>query len=99
MSKTLWDTGAGESVLWLGTFTANGATAVVVSSVPVGPNMTIEFGLKTVGGTPAGAPYLSAVTLSTAGSPGPEGSPGYNGSISIKAAADDTSVYNIRIFN
>lgn len=66
-----------------GTFTANGATAVVVANTAVSANSVITFTLKTVGGTPAGAPFLSAVTAGTG--------------FSVKAVAGDTSVYNYQI--
>lgn len=68
-----------------GTFTANGSTAVVVSDSKVGASSTIIFTAKTIGGTPAGAPYLSAVTAGTG--------------FSVKAAAGDTSVYNYAIID
>jgi hypothetical protein len=71
-----------------GTFTANGTTAVVVtSSVPIGANSQILITVKTVGGTPAGAPYLSAITTGAVGT----------ATFSVKAAAGDTSVYNYTI--
>jgi len=63
-----------------GTVTANGATAVVVSTTAVTANSVICYGLKTVGGTPAAKPFESAVVPGT--------------SFSVKAAAGDTSVYN-----
>lgn len=63
-----------------GTFTANGATAVVVSNTSITANSVVLTSMKTVGGTPAGAPYMSAKTVGT--------------SFSMKAAAGDTSVYN-----
>lgn len=66
-----------------GTFTANGSTAVVVSNTTVTADSVIVITLKTVGGTPAGAPYLSAITASTG--------------FSVKAAVGDTSVYNYAI--
>jgi hypothetical protein len=66
-----------------GTFVANGATAVVVADTNVTANSVINFGLKTVGGTPAGAPFLSAVTAGTG--------------FSVKVAAGDTSTYNYQI--
>jgi hypothetical protein len=68
-----------------GTFTANGATAVVVADTNITANSVVMFGLKTVGGTPAGAPFMSAVTPGTG--------------FSVKAAAGDTSVYNYLIIN
>jgi hypothetical protein len=66
-----------------GTFVANGATAVVVANTAVTANSQVFFTLKTIGGTPAGAPFLSAVTPGTG--------------FSVKAAAGDTSTYNYTI--
>lgn len=66
-----------------GQFTANGATAVVVANAAVTANSLIVFTLATVGGTPAGAPYCSAITVGTG--------------FSVKAAGGDTSVYNYMI--
>lgn len=66
-----------------GTVTANGSTAVAVSDTKITANSTVIFTLKTVGGTPAGAPYLSAVTAGSG--------------FSVKAAVGDTSVYNYQI--
>lgn len=63
-----------------GTVTANGSTAVAVSNTSITANSTVIFTLKTVGGTPAGAPYLSAVSAGSG--------------FSVKAAVGDTSVYN-----
>jgi hypothetical protein len=72
----------------VGTFTANGSTAVVVNpSVPIGANSMIRYTLKTVGGTPAGAPYESAITAGAVGT----------ATFSVKAAVGDTSVYNYTI--
>lgn len=68
-----------------GTVTANGTTAVVVADTNMGTGSTVIFTLKTAGGTPAGAPYLSAVTAGTG--------------FSVKAASGDTSVYNYMIIN
>lgn len=68
-----------------GTFTANGATAVVVTDARVTANSVVVITLKTVGGTPDGAPYLSSVTPGTG--------------FEVKAAAGDTSVYNYAIIN
>lgn len=99
MSKTFMEMALGETVIYKGTFVANGVTAVAIPNVPVSAAMTIQFGLNTIGGTPNGAPFVSAVTPSTPGSPGPEGSPGYNGSISVKAGSGDSSTYNFRITN
>lgn len=66
-----------------GTFTANGATAVVVAAPKVTANSQIQMTLKTVGGTPAGAPFLSAITPGTG--------------FQVKSVAGDTSVYNYTI--
>lgn len=68
-----------------GTFTANGATEVVVPATNVTANSTIIVGLKTAGGTILGTPYMSSVTVGT--------------SFGMKAGASDTSVYNFLIFN
>lgn len=71
----------------VGTFTANGSTAVVVNPpVPLGANSQILITLKTVGGT-AGAPYLSALTTGAVGT----------ATFSVKSAVGDTSVYNYTI--
>jgi len=66
-----------------GTFTANGATAVVVPATQVTANSQVNITLKTVGGTPAGAPFLSAITPGTG--------------FSVKSVAGDTSVYNYAV--
>lgn len=63
-----------------GTFTANGATSVVVNTTAASDTMIVVMSLKTVGGTPAGAPYVFARTPGT--------------SFSVRAVAGDTSVYN-----
>lgn len=72
----------------VGTFTANGAVAVVVNPVvPINPGSTVDISLKTVGGTPAGQPYISAITT---------GQPG-TCTFSVKSVAGDTSVYNYNV--
>lgn len=68
-----------------GSFTANGATAVVVANTAFTANTPVLFTVKTIGGTPAGAPYISSVTPGTG--------------FSVKAAAGDTSVYNYFFVN
>lgn len=71
-----------------GTFTANGSTAVVFAPlVPIGPNSIIVVSLKTIGGTPVAHPYITALT------PGAVGT----ASVSFKAAAGDTSIYNVSV--
>jgi hypothetical protein len=67
----------------IGTFVANGATAVVVAEPALTANSVVDFGMKTIGGTPAGAPFLSAITPGTG--------------FSVKAAAGDTSTYTYEI--
>lgn len=72
----------------VGTFTANGATAVPVTpTVPLTATSIIRYTLKTVGGTPAGHPFESAITT------GPVGT----ATFSVKAVAGDTSIYNYSI--
>lgn len=66
-----------------GTFVATGASAVVVANTALTANSVVSFGINAIGGTPAGAPYLSAVTPQTG--------------FSVKAAAGDTSTYNYEI--
>jgi len=68
------------AVLNVGTFTANGATAVTVADTGVTAASVIIYTLLTVGGTPAGKPYEATITVGT----------GWT----VKAAAGDTSVYN-----
>lgn len=64
-----------------GTVTANGTTAVTISTTAITANSVVVFGLKTAAGTAATqAPYMSAVTAGT--------------SFQIKSSAGDTSVYN-----
>ena len=62
-----------------GTYVANGATAVVVNYRGSKAGMVLGFTLNAVGGTPAGAPFLSAIVGGT--------------SFSTKAAGGDTSTY------
>lgn len=63
-----------------GTFVATGATSVTVANTTVTANSVIVFGLKTVGGTPAGSPYMFTVTPGTG--------------FTVRAVAGDTSTYN-----
>lgn len=63
-----------------GTFTATGATPVVVPSAFATASMLVVYGLNTVGGTPGAKPYETGFT---------------NGvSFSVACAPGDTSVYN-----
>ena len=69
-----------------GTVTANGTTAVTVSTTAITANSVVVFGLKTQAGTAAtSGPFMSAVTAGT--------------SFQIKSTAGDTSVYNWVILN
>lgn len=71
---------AGGGGACAGTFTCNGASAVTVTTSCITTTSVVVFGLNTVGGTPAGAPYMSAVTNAT--------------SFQVKCEAGDTSVMN-----
>jgi len=99
MSKYLWDTAIGDTLVYRGTVTLNGATPVTVSNVPIGSTASFEWGLKTVGGTVGETPAVQTVTLSTAGGSGPQGSPPFNGSFTVAGSAGDTSTYSFRIVN
>lgn len=68
------------SVTSRGTFTANGATEVVVADINVKADSIITWSLKTVGGTPAAVYESSARVVDT--------------SFSIKSTAGNTSIYN-----
>lgn len=83
MSGGLPTKGGLKRDIWRGTFTANGASAVTVADPTVTANTMVITGLKTVGGTPAGAPFMATVTPGTG--------------FTIKAAAGDTSIYNYGI--
>lgn len=67
-----------------GTFTANGATPVVVANSSVTANSIIVYNLKTVGGTPA-------PVFTTTQTPGT--------SFTVNSTASNTSVYNYIIFD
>ncbi len=69
------------ALVFVGTFTANGTSAVTVADAGVSATSLILMSLNTVGGTPAGQPYVATLTAGT----------GYT----VKAAAGDTSVYNV----
>lgn len=68
-----------------GTATANGTTGVTVTDSRVRKKSIIVFSLNTVGGTPAGAPYVATLTPGTG--------------FTFKVAGGDTSIYNYEIFN
>lgn len=67
-----------------GTFTATGSS-VTVTNANITANSVVAFGLNTVGGTIAGAPYMLTVTPGTG--------------FTVNAGASDTSVYNYTIIN
>lgn len=66
-----------------GTFTANSTTAVTVTDVNVTATSQIMFTMKTAGGTPVSAPYVTTITPGTG--------------FTVKAGSGDTSVYNYQI--
>lgn len=68
-----------------GTVVINGATPVVVANTNIDANSVVVFTLKTIGGTPAGSPFLSSVTPGTG--------------FSVEGFAGDTSTYNYVILN
>lgn len=71
---------AGGGGACAGTFVCNGATAVTVTTSCITTSSVVVYGLNTVGGTPAGSPYMFAVTNNT--------------SFEVKCAAGDTSTMN-----
>jgi hypothetical protein len=68
-----------------GQITANGTTAVEFSVPVLDADSVILLSLNTVGGTPAGAPYVFAKNLTTK-------------VISFKSVAGDTSIYDVLVF-
>lgn len=69
----------------VGQITANGTTEATLTVSTLGADSVVMFSLNTVGGTPAGAPYISTKNTSTK-------------TIGLKAAAGDTSVYDVVVF-
>lgn len=67
----------------VGTFTANGASAVTVTNAQVTANSSIIFTLKTVGGTVGAYPTIKTITATTG--------------FTVACTASDTSVYNYAI--
>lgn len=63
-----------------GTFTANEGNAVAVANANITASSLVVITLKTVGGTPAGHPFLSAITAGVG--------------FEVKSFTGDTSVYN-----
>ncbi len=68
-----------------GSFTANGTTEVILKVDPLEAGSVVIVSLRTVGGTPAGHPYISTKNLTTK-------------TLGFKAAAGDTSVYDVIVF-
>ena len=68
-----------------GSFTANGTTEVTFRVKSLDAGTVVIPVLRTVGGTPAGAPYISTKNVSTK-------------TLGFKAAAGDTSVYDVIVF-
>jgi hypothetical protein len=68
-----------------GQVTANGTSEVTITVPNIEATSVVVVSLNTVGGTPAGAPYVSTKNVST-------------NTIGIKAAAGDTSVYDVLVF-
>ena len=66
----------------VGQITANGSTEVTISVPNLSADSVVIASLNTVGGTPAGAPYISTKDTST-------------DTVGFKAAVGDTSVYDI----
>jgi len=65
-----------------GQITANGTTEATLTVSTLEADSIVLFSLNTVGGTPADAPYISTKNTST-------------NTIGMKAAAGDTSVYDV----
>lgn len=63
----------------VGTFIANGASAVTVSNTSITANSIILYGLKTVGGTVGAIPVTKTITAGTG--------------FTVAGAASDTSTY------
>lgn len=69
----------------LGQITATGTSEATLTVPHLEADSVIVFSLNTVGGTPAGAPYVSTKNTTT-------------NTIGMKAAAGDTSVYDVVVF-
>lgn len=65
-----------------GQITANGTSEVTLDVSTLEADSVVLFSLNTVGGTPAGAPYISTKDVSA-------------NQIGMKAASGDTSVYDV----
>lgn len=72
-------------VVSIGTFTANGASAVTVADKTITATSFVLISINTVDGTPAGQPFLTTITSGTG--------------FTVEAVAGDTSVYNYMIIN
>lgn len=65
-----------------GQVTANGTSEVTLTVNTLEADSVVILSLNTVGGTPAGAPYLSTKDISTK-------------TIGVKSVSGDTSVYDV----
>ena len=65
-----------------GQITANGTTEATLAVVALEADSVVLYSLNTVGGTPAGAPYTFSKNTTT-------------NTVGMKAAAGDTSVYDV----
>lgn len=65
-----------------GQITATGATEATLTVNTLDADSIVLFSLNTVGGTPAGAPYISSKNTTT-------------NTIGMKVAGGDTSVYDV----
>jgi hypothetical protein len=72
-----------------GTIVLNGAQSQNLQDVELKTTSLILFSLNTVGGTPAGSPYVFSFTNLGA----------FNAAAQIRTAAGDTSTYNWVVFN
>lgn len=68
-----------------GSFTANGTTEVTLRVKALEAGTAVMVVLRTVGGTPAAHPYISTKNVATK-------------TLGFKAAAGDTSVYDVIVF-
>ena len=69
-----------------GQITANETTEVTLTVGALEEDSVVLFSINTVGGTPAGAPYVSSKDTST-------------NTVGMKAATGDTSVYDVIVLS
>lgn len=73
-----------DLAMFHGTVTLNGATPVTVANTNITTGSSINFTLKTVGGTVGAVPAIQTITAGTG--------------FTVAGTAGDTSVYNYRVF-